>query len=82
MDAVRRSSVTPTLSLAMHYEVLGSIAQVLMVLVLYGMPFLLIGWFVRTFAQMRHDQQRLLQLIVSIESEVRAQGDRSRWGHP
>jgi hypothetical protein len=30
---------------------------------------------------MRRDQQRLLNLIASIELEVRAQGDRSRWGH-
>lgn len=62
-------------------EILGGIAGVILVVVLYGMPMLVLAWFVRTFALMRRDQQRMLELLASIESEVRAHGTRARWGN-
>ena len=62
-------------------DILGGIVLVLMAVGVYGIPMLVLAWFVRTFALMRRDQQRMLDLLASIESEVRAHGDRSRWGN-
>jgi hypothetical protein len=58
----------------------GGIVTVLLMIGIYGIPMLIVAWLVRTFALMRRDQQRMLDLLASIESEVRAHGNRSRWG--
>lgn len=62
-------------------DILSGIVAVLMAVGAYGIPLLILAWFVRTFALMRRDQQRMLNLLTSIEPEVRAHGDRSRWGN-
>jgi hypothetical protein len=66
----------------MFGDIFGGVLSLVFVLALYGLPLLILAWIVRTFALMRRDQQRLLTLVESIEAEVRAHGDRQRWGKP
>jgi hypothetical protein len=66
----------------MLLEILGGVFGYLVTLLMVGLPLFVLAWLVRTLALMRRDQQRLVEMVGSIEAEVRAQGDRQRWGKP
>lgn len=61
-------------------DFLGAALFLMFQLAAFVLPLLVLAWFVRTLAQMRRDQARLLALVASIEAELRARGDRERWG--
>lgn len=51
---------------------------VLVPLVTVVLPLLVLVWLVRTLVAMRRDQAAMVRLLTSIESEIRAFGDRER----
>lgn len=61
-------------------DIFSGIASVLVGIAIYALPLFVLGWFVRSVALMRRDQQRLIGLIESIEAELRAMANRERWG--
>lgn len=58
---------------------LTSLVFILAPLVTLVLPLVLLAWLVRTVVAMRRDQATMVRLLASIESEVRAFGDRERW---
>jgi hypothetical protein len=54
--------------------IFGSFTFLLVILISWAIPLLIIAWLIRTFSHMRRDQVRMLELVSSIEAELRGRG--------